>query len=109
MLLLFAPYKISKDPSFETNLNKLNVIKVDVNSEFKNERDKENLLNNLQNKIVSEFIEQFPDIEFNPKESVGNCILKVYAKNTMLTMKNSKYGTTATASVESKSTIQSLS
>ncbi len=55
----FAPYKISHDTSFESNLNKLNVIKIDVNSEFKNERDKENLLNNFQNKIVSEFIEQF--------------------------------------------------
>ena len=77
---LFAPYKISHDPSFESNLNKLNVIQIDMNSEFKNELDKENLLNNLQTKIVAEFIEQFPDIEFNPKESVGNCILKAYAK-----------------------------
>ena len=77
---LFEPYKISKDPSFETNLNKLNVIQIDMNSEFKNELDTENLLNNLQERIVSEFIEQFPDISFNPKESVGNCILKAYAQ-----------------------------
>ena len=77
---LFAPYKISHDPSFESNLNKLNVIQIDMNSEFKNELDKENLLSNLQTKIVAEFIEQFPDINFNPKESVGNCILKAYAK-----------------------------
>ena len=77
---LFEPYKISRDPSFESNLNKLNVIKIDVNSEFKNERDTDNLLNNLQDRIVAEFIEQFPDLEFNPKESVGNCILKAYSK-----------------------------
>lgn len=77
---LFSHYKISKDASFETNLNKLNVIKIDVNSEYKNERDTENLLNNLQDRIVAEFIEQFPDISFNPKESVGNCILKAYSK-----------------------------
>ena len=77
---LFAPYKISRDPSFESNLNKLNVIKIDVNSEFKNEMDTENLLKNLQAKIVAEFIEQFPDLDLNPKESVGNCILKAYAK-----------------------------
>ncbi|MBR1713911.1 MAG: AAA family ATPase [Treponema sp.] len=77
---LFEPYKISRDPSFESNLNKLNVIKIDVNSEFKNERDTENLLNNLQDRIVAEFIEQFPDLDFNPKESVGNCILKAYSK-----------------------------
>ena len=77
---LFAPYKISHDPSFESNLNKLNVIQIDMNSEFKNELGKENLLSNLQTKIVAEFIEQFPAINFNPKESVGNCILKAYAK-----------------------------
>lgn len=77
---LFEPYKISRDPSFESNLNKLNVIKIDVNSEFKNERDTDNLLNNLQDRIVAEFIEQFPDLDFTPKESVGNCILKAYSK-----------------------------
>lgn len=77
---LFAPYKISKDESFESNLNKLNVIQIDMNSEYKNERDTENLLNNLQDRIVAEFIEQFPDISFNPKESVGNCILKAYSQ-----------------------------
>lgn len=51
---LFAPYKISSDPSFESNLNKLNVIQIDVNSEYRNERDRENFLNNLQDKIVAE-------------------------------------------------------
>ena len=33
---LFAPYKIASDPSFESNLNKLNVIKIDINSEYRN-------------------------------------------------------------------------
>lgn len=77
---LFAPYKISSDPSFESNLNKLNVIQIDVNSEYRNERDRENFLNNLQDKIVAEFAKQFPDISFGEKESVGNCILKAYAE-----------------------------
>lgn len=77
---LFAPYKISSDPSFESNLNKLNVIKLDMNSEYQNERDKDNLLDNLQDKITTEFAVQFPDIQFSEKESIGNCILKVYAE-----------------------------
>ncbi len=77
---LFSPYKISSDPSFESNLNKLNVIQIDMNSEYKNERDNENLLNNLQDKIVAEFARQFPEISFGEKESVGNCILKAYAE-----------------------------
>ena len=77
---LFAPYKISGDPSFESNLNKLNVIQIDMNSEFRNEFEKDFLLDNLQDRIAGEFSEQFPDIDFGKKESVGNCILKAYAK-----------------------------
>ena len=77
---LFEPYKISKTPDFESNLNKFNVIKIDVNSEYRNERNKENLLNNLQNKIIKEFIEQFPDLDFNLNDSLANCILKVFSQ-----------------------------
>lgn len=36
----FAPYKISKDACFESSLNALNVMKIDMNSEFQNERNK---------------------------------------------------------------------
>ncbi len=77
---LFAPFKISQDPSFESNLNRLNVIQIDMNSEYQNERDTDNLMNNLQDRIVAEFVQQFPDITFGERESVGNCILKVYAQ-----------------------------
>lgn len=37
---LFVPYKISKDACFESSLNALNVMKIDMNSEFQNERNK---------------------------------------------------------------------
>lgn len=77
---LFEPFKIASDPSFESNLNKLNVIQIDLNSEYRNERDMENLLNNLQDRIVAEFAEQFTDITFDKNESVANCILKVYSQ-----------------------------
>ena len=77
---LFEPYKISRDPCFETNLNKLNVIQIDMNSEFRNERETDKLLENLQDRIVEEFAEQFPDIDFGKRESVGNSILKAYSK-----------------------------
>ncbi|MBR6296396.1 MAG: AAA family ATPase [Treponema sp.] len=77
---LFSPYKISSDPTFESNLNKLNVIKIDMNSEYQNVRDKEKLLDNLQDKIIEEFSSYFSDISFNTNDSLGECILKVYAK-----------------------------
>lgn len=77
---LFAPYKINHAPGFESNLNKLNVIQIDMNSEFKNERDKDALLDRLQDKIVGEFATQFPDISFGEHESVGNSILRAYSQ-----------------------------
>ena len=76
---LFAPYKISSDPSFESNLNKLNVIKIDVNSEYRNENDKDELLNNLTVRIISELKKQFPSVAINDKGSMAQAILEVYA------------------------------
>ena len=48
---LFAPYKIAKDQSYESKLNKYNVIKIDMNSEYQNTLDREKLLRRLTEKI----------------------------------------------------------
>ena len=77
---LFAPYKISRDPGFEGNLNKLNVIKIDMNSEYQNAKNKDTLLDRLQDKLLTEFTKQFPDIAFDRDDSTGDCILKAYAE-----------------------------
>lgn len=77
---LFAPYKISRDPGFETNLNKLNVIKIDMNSEYQNAKNKDTMLDRLQDKLLTEFTKQFPDIAFDGDDSTGDCILKAYAE-----------------------------
>ena len=77
---LFAPYKISSDPSFESNLNKLNVIKIDVNSEYRNINDKDELLNNLTRFVLSEMREQFPDVRIENDFTIAQAILEVYAK-----------------------------
>ena len=77
---LFAPYKISGDKSFESNLNKLNVIQIDMNSEYRNVQETDKLLDDLQDSIRAEFPEQFPDITFNESDTVGKCILKAYSQ-----------------------------
>ena len=77
---LFAPYKISGDKSFESNLNKLNVIKIDMNSEYRNVLDEDKLLDELQDSIRAEFSEQFPDVAFTGSDTVGKCILKAYSQ-----------------------------
>ncbi|MCR5622124.1 MAG: ATP-binding protein [Treponema sp.] len=77
---LFARYRISREPSFETYLNKLNVIQIDLNSEYQNARDKDRLLDALQDKIIDEFSAQFLGLAFSHEDSVGDCILRAYSK-----------------------------
>ena len=76
---LFTPYKISSDPSFESNLNKLNVITIDVNSEYRNIKDKDSLLDNLTEHVLEEMRVTFPDVKFKHDLSIAQAILEVYA------------------------------
>ena len=76
---LFEPLKISKDESYESNLNRFNVIKIDVNSEYRNALNPERLIIKLTISIREEFAQQFPDITFTEDDSVADCILKVFA------------------------------
>ncbi len=76
---LFAPYKISSDPSFETNLNRLNVIKIDMNSEYRIERKKEELLDNLTDRVLAEMRTQFPTVVINEKGAIAQAIIDVHA------------------------------
>lgn len=77
---LFSGLKISKDKSFGSKLNKYNFIKIDLNSEFRNCRIKDNVLNTLQDFIIEEFQEQFPAIKINTGLSVAQAIQKVFNK-----------------------------
>jgi hypothetical protein len=76
---LFAKFKIAGDPCFEEKLNKLNVIKLDINSEYQNTMDKNNLIHRITDKIKEEMRKQFPEISFMDDDSLGECILKVYS------------------------------
>ena len=77
---LFSGLKISRDKSFYSKLNKYNFIKIDLNSEFRNCRTKDNVLNNLQDFIIEEFQEQFPSIKISNELSVAQTIQKVFDK-----------------------------
>lgn len=77
---LFERCKISKDESFESNLNKFNVIKLDINGEYRNALDRSKLIAWITNNIRNEFIEQFPNIKFSERDSVARCIMEVYEK-----------------------------
>ena len=77
---LFAPYKIAKDESFSENLNKFNVIQIDMNSEYQNYTNKDNLLAGLTKTIKSEMRREFQSIVFEEEESIAQCILKIYSQ-----------------------------
>ena len=77
---LFSTLKIAKDKSFEENLNKFNVIKIDVNSEYRNIFDKNNLVIKITRNIREEFIAQFPQVKFYDDMTVADCISKVFSE-----------------------------
>ena len=77
---LFAPYKISAASDFETNLNKFNVIKIDINSEYQNIEDKDSLLKKVTALIRDEMREEFSSVELSDTDTLGECIQKVYTK-----------------------------
>ena len=77
---LFAPFKISRVPCFEEKLNRYNVIKIDMNSEYQNTLDKERVLIRLTREIRREMESQFPEIVFEEDDSLAQCILRIYTK-----------------------------
>ena len=76
---IFRDLKISKADNYEKYLNKLNFIKIDVASEYQNAPEKENTIQNYTNFVRSEFVKEFPNVQFAENDTIANCILKVYA------------------------------
>jgi len=76
---LFKDLKISKADNYEQYLNKLNFIKIDVASEYQNAGDKGQMLEELTDFVRNEFIAQFPNIVFTPKDTIAKCMLRVHA------------------------------
>ena len=69
----------SKNPIFKKYLNKLNVIKIDLNAEYQNTEDKENFISVLSQKINAELIDSFPAAKIELQNSLADNIIKVYA------------------------------
>lgn len=80
---LFSNLKIAQDSSFEENLNKFNVIHIDINNFYMNLKPENRfcLLDKITAVVNKELSEAFPtagiDVE---SDSLGNSILKVWAE-----------------------------
>ena len=75
---IFSKLKIANDPCFGENLNKFNVLSIDLGGFFSSSKNKNEILSNLYGKLLEDFIEEFPYIEFYEKDSVADLIMKVY-------------------------------
>ena len=83
---LFAPYKISKSPSFEKNLNKFNVIKIDLNARYGSwitapqEQKIFPFMAYVAKPVCEELKNEYPDINFSDCASLSDYLQQVYAQ-----------------------------
>lgn len=76
---LFAGFKIAKTAGFAAKLNRYNVIKIDMNSEYQNTLDKDKLMKRLNREIVREIADAFPNVRLEEDDSLAQSILRVYS------------------------------
>lgn len=79
---LFSPLKIAQDESFEANLNKFNVIQVDINAFYTNLKasEKESLFAKITVEVNKELAETFSGAKISVEgDSLGESILKAWA------------------------------
>ena len=77
---MFSDLKIAQAPCFEQNLNKFNVIAVDLGAFYNSSENRNDVLKNLKSKLLNDFRNEFPDIEFSETDSVADMILYVNTK-----------------------------
>ena len=76
---LFKDLKIAQDKGYEEYLNKLNVIKIDMNAMFQLADDKSNLIRFATKLVVKEMCKAFADCEIEEDDSLALAIMKAYA------------------------------
>jgi len=74
----FSRLKIATSPIFGKRMNRLNVIKIDLNGEYLT--NKENCLTILQRKLKREFSGHFSGIDFSECAHLVDCLMEVYSK-----------------------------
>ena len=75
---LFSNLKIASEPCFKENLNKFNVVTIDLGAFYSRAENKNETLKDLKNKLRRDFRKEFPDVEFDENESIAGIITEVY-------------------------------
>ena len=77
---IFSKLKIAKDPCFGENLNKFNVLSIDLGGFFSSSENKNEILKNLKNKLLEDFRKEFPEIGFSETDAISDLILRAYTE-----------------------------
>ena len=75
---LFKDLKIAKEECFEKNINKFNVISIDLGAAFSGARNKNEIISELENRLREDFTAIFYDIKFEETDSLARMIQRVY-------------------------------
>ena len=76
----FSSQECSKDEDWDRYLNKVDVIKFDLDAEYKAAQDKTQLFKNLQSKIVQELCNEYPSIGLRKNSLLTTAIERVYTQ-----------------------------
>ena len=77
---IFSNLKIANESCFEQNLNKFNVISVDLGALYNASENRNDVLKNLRKEFLEDFRNEFSDIEFSDEDSVAKMIQRIYKK-----------------------------
>jgi len=72
--------RTEKDFDFKENLNKFNVISIDLGSIYSSLKNKNEIVIYLEHELLEDFRNEFPDIEFSDKDPLVKMIQRVYNK-----------------------------
>ncbi len=77
---MFSKYKIAKADSFEKHLNKYNVIHINMVKYLDEAKDIKEMLKFLEEDIIDEITEEFPDAKFPRRVTLINVLDKIFAQ-----------------------------
>lgn len=77
---VFEGLEFGKTENFDQYLNKFNIVKIDCNnfSSYVNKTGEKSFVNQIQQVVMREFPEEFPEINFSDCNQISECIRKVY-------------------------------
>ena len=77
---LFAPFTIAQDPSYETHINKYDVIGIDVLTFLQYTQDPKTFINRIVESVIGEMCDKWPDIAELRAMTLADALATVHAK-----------------------------